>query len=198
MDKEREFWYHGTEVVRHFLEGMAAAQDRLNRGYETQSALECIVLSAAIVDGLLRMGVVLKAQLDSNSHEFDERLLKQTDSEAKFTERWVINQALQRNVISSKLGAKLHALYDARNKCVHRYVISDVTYDVATNLVFDYDEAIKEVRANIKMLEQRQVEAGVGLVAAEANTDDPEYDAEIKRWIKEMAVSKEQRPNRGR
>lgn len=198
MAREREYWYQGTEVVRHFLEGMAAAQDRLNRGYETQSALECIVLSAAIVDGLLRMGIVLKSQLDTKSNEFDERLLRQTGIESKFTERWVINKAQELGVISAALSEKLHTLYDSRNKCIHRYVISDVNYDFATKLVFDYDTAIDETRASIKTLEQRQAVAGVGLVAAEADTEEPAYETEIKRWIKEMAISKERRPNRGR
>jgi hypothetical protein len=150
------------------------------------------------VDGLLRMGVVLKTQLNTNSNEIDDRLLHQNGSNSKFSERWVINQARNLKVIPSALSQELHALYDSRNKCVHTYIISDVNYDFATQLVIDYNTAIEAVRSNIKVLEQRQAEAGIGLVAAQANTEDPDYDREIRGWIREMAISKEQRPKGNR
>ena len=172
---------------------MAAAQERLNRGYETQSALECIVLSAAIVDGLLRIGLVMKAQLDRYTSEVDERLLHQGDSDKKITERWVVDQAEARAVAPPELATHLRSLYEARNKCIHRYIISEVNYTFATNLVFEYAAAIERTRVEIASLEQQQHARGIGLVVAEADTSDPGYESEMKKWIAEMAQNKESR-----
>ncbi|MGH8456642.1 MAG: hypothetical protein ACRETW_05575 [Stenotrophobium sp.] len=83
MAKEREFWIHGPDSLSRFTDGMAAAQHRLESGYEARSALECIVLSAAIMDGLLRIGLIMQDQLDRHTNEVDERFLHQEDSDKK-------------------------------------------------------------------------------------------------------------------
>lgn len=198
MATEREFWFRGPESLSRFTEGMAAAQARLNRGYETQSALECIVLSAAMLDGLLRMGLLLKDQLDRRTSDVDEGLLHQGDDDKKLTERWVISQSAARGVIPETMAAQLGRLYDDRNKCVHRYIISDVNYTFATQLVFDYAAAIEKVRLEVKKLEERQHSEGIGIVEAEANTAEPGYDSEMKGWISDMARTKEARGQRDR
>jgi hypothetical protein len=198
METERGFWLKGPETLTRFFEGIAAAQHHLNRGYESQSALECIVLSAAILDGLLRMGLILKAQLDNHTGDVDERLLHQADNDKKITERWVIDQAKLLGVVPPHLADHFHGLYDARNKCVHRYIISDVNYTFATNLVFEYADAIEKARLEVKKLEEEQHNRGIGLVVAEADTAEPNYDAELKKWIGEMIAAKETRGNRDR
>jgi uncharacterized protein YutE (UPF0331/DUF86 family) len=198
MAKEREFWFTGSEALSRFAEGVAAAQHRLNKGYERQSALECIVLSATILDGLLRVGLVLKAQLDDHTSDVDERLFHQADHDKKRTERWVIDQAELRGVVPKSLADHFRELYDARNKCVHRYIISDVNYTFATNLVFEYADAIENARLEVKKLEEEQHTRDIGLVAAEADTAEPDYDAEMKRWNAEMIAAKESRGKRDR
>ena len=191
--KAREFWLGGPESLSRFLEGMAAAQERLNRGYESQSALECIVLSAAIVDGLLRMGLIMKRQLNYHSSEIDESLLRQGDGDKKITERWVIDEAETLRVIPGDMARLLRSLYETRNKCIHRYIISEVNYAFATRLVFDYATAIEQVRLEIKKLEEQQHAQGIGVVVAEADTTEPGYDVEMKKWIAEMSGNKESR-----
>ena len=198
MATEREFWFKGPETLSRFTEGVAAAQHRLNRGYESQSALECVVLSAAILDGLLRMGLILKGQLDHHTNDLDERLLHQADHDKKITERWVIDQAELRGVVLKSLADHFRELYDARNKCVHRYIISDVNYAFATNLVFDYADAIEKARLEIKKLEEEQHTRGIGLVVAEADTAEPDYDAEMEKWNADMIAAKESRGKRDR
>ena len=76
-----EFWIKGSERLKMFTEAMSAAMKHLNCGYETQSALECIVFSALIIDGLLRIGLIMKKQLDNNTSDIDESLLHQKNKD---------------------------------------------------------------------------------------------------------------------
>jgi hypothetical protein len=190
--------FKGPEALSRFTKGVAAAQHRLNKGYESQSAFECIVLSAAILDGLLRIGLILKAQLDHHTNDVDEQLLRQAENDKIITERWVINQAELHRVVPNGLADHFRALYEARNKCVHRYIISDVNFSFATNLVFEYADAIEKARLEVKKLEEQQHVRGIGLVVAEADTAEPDYDTEMKKWNAEMIAAKELRGKRDR
>jgi hypothetical protein len=197
MNTKREFYCHDSREVGRFLEGLAAARDRLNRGYESQSALECIVLSAAIVDAMLRIGVLMREQLDRNTSEVNKTLLRQTKGDKILSERWVIDEAEKRSVISSGVASDLRRLYARRNRCIHRYIISDTNYNYATQLVFDYSTAIDSLRTVINALEKEQLERRIGIVAAEVDTQEAGYASGMKRWIEEMATTKEQRRDEG-
>ena len=190
-----DVYYHGPERLTLFQEGMAAAVLRLNRAIESRSALECVALSAAIVDGLLRIGLILKSQLDSNSPEFDQKLLHQQDKDVRHGERWVIEQAGSRGVIPEEFRANLTRLYDRRNKCIHRFIISDVNYGFVTQLVFDYADAITRLNRYVGELETAQLHKGVGFVVGEADAAELDYESELTRWTQEMASRKDARPN---
>jgi hypothetical protein len=190
-----DVYYHGPERLTLFQEGLAAAVHRLNRAIETRSALEYVVLSAAVVDGVLRMGLILKNQLDTHSSDFDEKLIHQQNEDMKRGERWVIEKAGKAGVIPQGFREDLMRLYERRNKCIHRYIISDVNYSFVTQLVFDYADAMERLNQYVGEMEIAQLREGVGFVVAEADTAEPNYDAEMKRWTQEMAARKDARPN---
>ncbi|MGH8456641.1 MAG: hypothetical protein ACRETW_05570 [Stenotrophobium sp.] len=94
-------------------------------------------------------------------------------------------------MIPKEFTARLRLLYEGRNKCIHRYIISDVNYSYATELVFDYADAIKVACLSIKNLEEKQYEMRIGIVAAQADTNEPGYKSGIKKWLAEMVLAKE-------
>ena len=108
------------------------------------------------IDGLLRIGLVLRDQIERHTDAIDESLLHQRDGDQKLSERWVINEAARSGVISHEMKNELWELYDARNKCIHRYIISDINYDSATQLVCRYADAMDETRDSIGELEDEQ------------------------------------------
>ena len=177
-----------SERLKIFLNGMSSAYEKLSRGWETQSAIECVVLSAAIVDGLLRMGLILKHQLDTQSTDIDESLLHQRDGDNHTSERTIFNRCRDKDIISEKLYVKLCDVYDRRNKCVHRYLISDINYRYATQLVFDYANLIDEIRDAVNMIEKEQIRRGVGMTV---NSDI----TLTKEFFQAMAREKDRRPN---
>ena len=85
------------------------------------------------------MALILKAQLDSRSNAIDNSLLQQQDSDPKMPEKAIYNRCLEEAVIDKALFDELSAAYNKRNKCIHRYLLSDIDYDYATELVFELD-----------------------------------------------------------
>src|SRR6266487_497937 len=139
-----------SQALEKFLQGMAAAVHLLNKAIERRSALECIVLQGNLADGGLRMALILKSQLDSRSNAIDDSLLSQRDSDPKVTERMIYSRCLQAGVIDQSLFDALSAAYDKRNKRIHRYLLSDIDYDYATNQVFELDSIRDRVNAIVE------------------------------------------------
>jgi len=142
---QHDIYYYDGKIsprVGKFIEAIAAARHHLSRAYDTRSALECIVLSASIIDAQLRIGIIMKQQLDNKTDSFDESLIHQKGGDKKRQERDILKMALDHGVINDIVYHMLNELYNKRNKCIHRYIISDINYQYATRLVFEYDEAI--------------------------------------------------------
>jgi len=180
-----------TTAIEKFLQGMAAARFLLNKAIERQSAFECIVLQANLMDGCLRIALILKSQLDSRSNVIDDSLLRQRDSDPKRPERMIYAQCLQAGVIDQSLFDALSAAYDKRNKCIHRYLLSDIEYDYASKLVFELDDLMSRVNAIVERLERQQIEFGVGMTVE----GGPETSESLKQLLKEFAAKKEKHYN---
>jgi uncharacterized protein YutE (UPF0331/DUF86 family) len=176
-----------SQALDKFLQGMSAAVHLLNHAIERRSALECIVLQANLTDGCLRMALILKAQLDSRSNVIDDSLLQQQDSDPKVPERTIYKRCLQAGVIDQSLFDALSTAYGKRNKCIHRYLLSEIDYDYATELVFELDGIFDRVNAIVDQLERQQIELGVGMTV----TGPPL----AKEFLKDFAAKKEKRHN---
>ena len=176
-----------SDPLKKLLQGMVAAMHLLNKAIDKRSALECIVLQSNIIDGALRVGLILKAQLDSGTNEIDDSLLKQAETDPKMPERAIFQRCLANGVIDTTLFDTLTALYEKRNRCIHRYLLTDIDYDYATSLVFDLDAALKAVNDAIYRLEREQIEKSVGMT-----TSGPEATTE---YLKQFAANKEKLHN---
>ena len=186
--KSKQTSYVDSECLIHFLNGFASLGERLERGYNTRSALESIVLSALIVDGFLRIALILKEQIDTKSDYIDHTLLHQKKGDSIISERTIFNRCLEKQIISKILHKRISEAYDKRNRCIHRYVISDINYQYATNLVFEYAELIDKVRSSVLTLEKKQINLNVGMTKF---SNDPISN----KFIKLMASKKEKRPS---
>lgn len=75
-----------SDSLKKLLQGMVAATHLLDKAYEKQSALESIVLQTNLIDGALRLGLILKAQLDSGTQTIDESLLIQNKTNTRIAD----------------------------------------------------------------------------------------------------------------
>lgn len=154
----------------HFLNGFAAAAQMARRAAEGGFAIEFIILGASIIDGALRIGLVLQHQIDTKSDEIPEELIFQRDEDKIIHERSVYKKALETGVIDEKLFNELQELYTLRNRVVHRYIISDITTEKVLKIGFRFEKAIQRVNSAVWILEDRQVRMGVGMTRSEGPT----------------------------
>jgi hypothetical protein len=120
-------------LVSNFLSGFGAAHNMLVDIIELNIAfIEQVYLSATLIDGILRLSLVMKQQLDSQKEIVDSKLLYQGKKEKKYIpERVIYKKARENKIITKEIERKLNQLYDKRNIIINRYLISDIkTKDV--------------------------------------------------------------------
>ena len=194
--KDRNTHYvKSTQRVHRFVEGVSAAVLRLNQAYEKRSAIEAVVLSAVLIDATLRIGLLMHKQLEQKTNEVDESFVYQANADKMISERNVMKLARSANILTEIQFHELESLYDMRNKCVHRYVISDINYEYMTQLVFAYAEAMDFVNNAVRKIEKMQLEAGCGIVVATGDKEKANYEQIFLGWCVDMAKTKERRPN---
>ena len=145
-----------------FMGGFGAAVELFQRATSQGSCVEVVVVGATLVDGSLRIGLILNDQLRSGTPDIDDKLLSH-DPRSMLTERQIFRRAASEGVIGSDLLAELEALYDDRNRVVHRYLISDITTDEVMQIAVRYERVIPLISACIGRLEQEQIHRGVGM-----------------------------------
>jgi hypothetical protein len=178
-----------SDQLARFMQGMAAATFLLDTAIEKRSALECIVLLSNLIDGALRVGLILRRQLDNATNEIDVTLLAQTDGDRAMSERSIYKACLEGRLIDASLFEALTQAYDKRNKCIHRYLLSEIDYDYATSLVFELDSLLRRIRGVIWLLEDEQIQRGVGMTVAAGLA--------TKEFLREFASEKEKSHNLG-
>lgn len=120
--------------VDNFLSGLGAAHNLFFDSIESKNSfIEQICLSATLIDGLLRLSLVMKQQLNTGKNIIDPKLLFQGKRQKKvyISERTIYARAISEKIITKAILQKLNTLYDQRNIIIHRYLISDIkTKDV--------------------------------------------------------------------
>ena len=78
-----------------FMQCFAAAVQSRSRAAKNGSFLEYVCLCSTIVDGLLRIGLILKHQVDTGSSDILEELLDKTGNQDMMTEGTVYRRAME-------------------------------------------------------------------------------------------------------
>ena len=146
-----------------FMASIAATIDLRNKAYESNSFIECIVLTANYIDALLRSAIILTNQLEHRNSVIDISVLFQSESDKPIMEKEIYKRALSRNIIDQELFDGLINLYNERNKVVHRYIITDIRTEDIKQILFRYYELDDKVWKIVNTLEKRQFEQEIGL-----------------------------------
>ena len=147
----------------NFMKGLAAASQLLYLSRNKGCFIECVCLYATIIDASLRIGIILKHQLDNRSDIVLDELLFQSDEDKIVSERKIYKRALISGVIDQSIFDKLETLYKQRNKVVHRYIISEITTKKVILIAQEYDELINLIKKRLDELEIRQIKEGIGM-----------------------------------
>lgn len=168
------------------MNGFTATVQLLQRAGENGFFIEYICLSASIIDGILRMGLILKHQLERKTDDIFNSLLYQTDENKIISERKIYKLSLEKEIISQELFDQLEILYRERNRVVHRYIISDISTKKVLNIGIQYEQIRYSISAFIKKLEDEQIKTGVGMTKFEEDT----LKVEIENLLNEMSAKK--------
>lgn len=159
------------------MNGYVATAQLAKRAEKSGFLVEFICLSAALLDGILRVGLILQHQIKTKSDSIPRDLVDQTNKDRIVSERSIFRRSLKEGVIRNNLFERLESLYQMRNRVIHRYIISDLTTKDVFEIAKKYKEAIPAVSKAIWILEKRQIELGVGMtVRGEGHTGLEKYN----------------------
>jgi hypothetical protein len=152
-------------LVSNFLSGIGAAHNLLVDIIELNIAFtEQVCLSATLIDGILRLSLVMKQQLDTGKEIVEPKLLFQGKRQKKFiSEREIYGKARQSKIITKAIERKLNQLYNKRNIIIHRYLISDIkTKDV---IIFSkqYIRIYLEIKERHRKIHNKLVLNNIGM-----------------------------------
>lgn len=149
--------------IAPFMNGFVAAAELLQRAARNGFSIEYVCLAASVIDGALRIGLILQHQIKTRSSELLEELLLQTDTDPIVSEREIYRRAAWEGVIDSGLAEKLEALYTKRNRIVHRFIINELTTHQVFEIAAEFKQTLLAVNAAVGAMEAKQVELGVGI-----------------------------------
>lgn len=156
-----------VDRLQDFIAGLTAAVELHARAAELGAFIESVCLGATVIDGALRIGIILKRQLVTGTSEILPELLYQAEDDKPVSERAVYQRARELDVIGDALFQKLELLYQQRNRVVHRYIISELTTQDILNIALDYQDAIGYVSGAVAKLENEQIRKRVGMTRSE-------------------------------
>lgn len=146
-----------------FLASLVASYDLLYSAINSNSYIELIIVCANQIDAFLRLGIVIKKQLQSCSNDIEIKYLFQDENEKGILERSVFNHALELGLINQTLHNELSQLYNLRNRVVHRYIISPINTRDMVEVSTKYLEHLEKVRILLRELEEQQIGKSFGI-----------------------------------
>ena len=153
--------------LNNFTETFLAVEVLLDKAKKSKSHLECLVLSVAKAEALLRFCLILDRQIKKKNTDVERKLVYQDSPRDFYSERQIFKMSLEANIISLEDKNELDEIYEVRNKAVHRYFISDFEYAHLKYVLSRIDAIIEKIGNKCGNLEKRQVELGIGMTTKE-------------------------------
>jgi uncharacterized protein YutE (UPF0331/DUF86 family) len=175
--------------LQNFVRGMGALRLLLFKANHSGSLIEGMVVYAAMADGLLRMGLVLQRQISQKTSDIDGILISQKSGTSFLTERTVYKLALSEGVIDQTLFETISSLYDRRNEVVHKFLLTNLTYEELPPTLEQYEVVFKHLYKIVYALEARQIELAVGMSAIDERPPSVRERGAFQEILKKVAPS---------
>lgn len=152
-----------THPFANFLYAFGAARKLLERAHGPGFLIEAIVLYVSLIDGLLRIALVLDKQLTGSPDGDIESYIQQVTEGPKFSEKMIYQEARRRNLIDDAMRDEIIELYDKRNAIIHRFFLNGMTYASLGPLLDRYELIYHACYTLVNALEERQLAEGKGM-----------------------------------
>lgn len=146
-----------------FLQGVGATALILSKSIENKAFIEATCILANQIDALLRIGIVLKNQINNRNSEIEIEWIYQGQTDKKKSEKDIYKKALDLGIIDQTKFDELYVLYDERNKVIHRFIISEITLAEVEEISYKYYQKQQVIKIYIYDLESEQVRLQVGM-----------------------------------
>lgn len=152
-------------LISNFLSGVGAAHNLLFDAIESKTSFtEQVCLSATLIDGLLRLTLVMKQQIGAGKEIVDPMLLFQSKRQKKYIpEREMYKRARVEKIITIAIEKKLNDLYDKRNIIIHRYLISDIKTKDVILISRKYVRLYLEIKERHRTVHDKLVQKNIGM-----------------------------------
>ena len=161
-----------------FLQGVGATALILSKAIENKSFIEATCILANQIDALLRIGIVLKNQTVNNNAEIELEWIYQGLTDKKKIEKEVYKKAKDLGIIEESLFNELYKLYDDRNRVIHRFIISEITFAEVEEISYKYYKVRQKVNTIIYDIEEEQIRLNIGMTRKswdKETTDNLDY-----------------------
>lgn len=158
------------DAFGNFIFAFGAARELLGRAHKHGFLIESIVLYAALLDGLLRIGLILKRQIKNADDAIEDTLIEQTKGGKYYSERQIYRMALQEKVTDQEMYEALGRLYDRRNEIVHKFFLTPITYDSLAGDLVQYEHLYEKLLEIVRALECEQVQRGIGMTRSRGSS----------------------------
>ena len=161
-DKKRESHIKSFRF-ESFLQGVATTMYILNNSIENKAFIETICILANQIDALLRTGIILKSQLINRNNEIDTEWIYQGPDDRKKSEKDIYKKANELGIINTSELTQLYNLFEHRNRVIHRFIISEITYAEVEDIAYSYYQLQESIYKTIYDLESEQIKLGIGM-----------------------------------
>ena len=131
--------------LENFIFSLGTAMFLASKAKQDKHFIELVCLYASIIDGVLRLTLLMKKDLESKAGAIEERLIFQGLKDKKITERFIYKEAMDNKIIPKSHHRKLNILYEKRNRVIHRYIISDIKHSDVDKLAKDYSILLNDI-----------------------------------------------------
>ncbi|QTY27905.1 hypothetical protein [Flavobacterium sp. CS20] len=146
-----------------FLQGVGATGLILSKAVENKAFIEATCVLASQIDALLRVGIILKNQIDNDNSEIETEWFYQGLTDKKKSEKDIYIKAKELGIIDQSIFDKLYTLYDDRNRVIHRFIISEITLAEVEEIAYKYYQKQQEINKIIYNLESEQIRLNIGM-----------------------------------
>jgi hypothetical protein len=159
-----------------FLQGVGATSLMLSKAVKNKAFIEATCILANQIDALLRIGIVLKNQINKANSEIEAEWIYQGLNDRKKSEKDIYKKSLELNILSQSDFDKLYSLYDDRNRVIHRFVISEITLAEVEDIAYEYYQKQQIINQIIFEIESEQIKLGIGMTRLEGGETDEKKD----------------------
>jgi hypothetical protein len=152
------------DAIVDFLDGVKATDYLMERAIQSGSFIEYVCLAASMIDAILRNSIILQKRLINQADPSEEKLLSQTEEDNKITERKIYKDAYNIGIIDKDIFDRLNTLYNDRDKCIHRFIISKITYEFVRNVATQYAGIISILRDKLEQIEVEHIRLNTGVL----------------------------------